>query len=167
MPFKSAGRLLDRLAALLDPLQPLFALATRWYVSWQFLKSGWLKVSNWPATIDLFTNEYHVPLLPPQAAAVSGAFGELFFSALLVIGLGGRVGPLGLFAVNLMAVISYRQVLLAEGFEAALAQHLLWGYMLATLAVYGLGTLSADRLLKIPADAQSTADLSITRSNRT
>jgi len=145
--FDSLARPLALLARVLEPLQSLFALATRWYVSWQFLKSGWLKVSNWPSTLDLFRTEYHVPLLPPAAAAVTGAFGELFFSALLVFGIGGRVGPLGLFAVNLMAVISYRQVLLAEGYEAALAQHVLWGFMLVMLAVYGLGVFTVDDLL--------------------
>jgi putative oxidoreductase len=147
MSLESATRPLARLSRLLDPLQSVFALATRWYVSWQFLKSGWLKVSNWSGTLDLFQTEYHVPLLPPPLAAVTGAFGELFFSVLLVLGIAGRVGPLGLFAVNLMAVISYRQVLLAEGYEAALGQHILWGFMLAMLAVYGLGAIAVDRLV--------------------
>ena len=147
MSLESTTKPLTLLARVLDPLQSLFALATRWYVSWQFLKSGWLKVSDWQSTLDLFRTEYHVPLLPPALAAVTGAFGELFFSALLVLGIAGRVGPLGLFAVNLMAVVSYRQVLLAEGYEAALGQHILWGFMLAMLAIYGLGAISADRLL--------------------
>ena len=147
MLFSSASRPLTLLARALDSLQPFLALATRWYVSWQFLKSGWLKVSDWPETLDLFRTEYHVPLLPPMAAAVTGAFGELFFSTLLVLGIGGRVGPLGLFVVNLMAVVSYRQVLLAEGFEAALAQHVLWGFMLVSVAVYGLGIFSVDYLV--------------------
>jgi putative oxidoreductase len=142
--FNAVAKPLALLARPLDYVQSLLALGTRWYVSWQFLKSGWLKVSDWPATLDLFRTEYHVPFLPPVAAAVSGAFGELFFSALLVLGIGGRVGPLGLFAVNLMAVISYRQVLLAEGYEAAIAQHVLWGFMLIVLAVYGLGVFSVD-----------------------
>jgi len=53
----------------------------------------------------------------PQLAAVTGAAGELFFPALLFIGLFSRIGALGAFFVNAMAVISYRQVLLAEGFE--------------------------------------------------
>jgi len=141
------SRLSDALQRLLDPLQPAFLLATRWYVSWQFLKSGWLKVTSWDSTLDLFRNEYHVPLLPPPVAAVTGAFGELFFPVLLVLGFGGRIGPLGLFFVNVMAVVSYRQVLLAEGFEAALAQHVLWGFMLALLAVFGLGDWSVDRIV--------------------
>jgi putative oxidoreductase len=84
---------------------------------------------------------------------VVGSFGELFFPVLLVLGLGGRVAPLGLFAVNLMAVISYANVLLAEGFEAALAQHVLWGFMLVLLTVFGQGALSADRLLGKPLGA--------------
>jgi len=130
-----------------DFFQPVFLLATRWYVSWQFLKSGWLKVTSWDSTLGLFRDEYHVPLLPPYAAAVAGAFGELFFSTLLVLGLGGRIGPLGLFAVNVMAVVSYRQVLLADGSEAALAQHVLWGFMLALLCVFGNGPLALDRVI--------------------
>ncbi len=144
------NRPLDLLDKGLSPLQPLFLLLTRCYVSWQFLKSGWLKVTSWDSTLELFKTEYHVPLLPPYAAAVSGAFGELFFSALIVLGLGGRIGPLGLFFVNVMAVVSYQQVLLAEGFEAALAQHVLWGFMLALLVIVGNGTWTLDRLLGIP-----------------
>ena len=141
------SRPLELLARSADSLQPLFLLATRWYVSWQFLKSGWIKVTSWQSTLDLFREEYHVPLLPPHVAAVTGAFGELFFPALLVLGIGGRIGPLGLSAVNIMAVISYRQVLLAEGFEAALAQHVLWGFMLLLLVVFGNGSLALDRLI--------------------
>ena len=140
------SRISTALERLLDPVQPAFLLATRWYVSWQFLKSGWLMVTSWDSTLSLFRNEYHVPLLPPPVAAVTGAFGELFFPVLLVLGFGGRIGPIGLFFVNVMAVVSYRQVLLAEGFEAALAQHVLWGFMLALLAVFGLGDWSVDRI---------------------
>jgi len=76
-----------------------------------------------------------------------GTFGELFFPILLILGLGGRIGAIGLSAVNAMAVISYAHVLLGEGFEAAIGQHYLWGVMLATLAVYGSGALSLDRLI--------------------
>ena len=141
------ARPFELLARGANSLQSLFLLATRWYVSWQFLKSGWIKVTSWKSTLELFRDEYHVPLLPPYAAAVTGAFGELFFSTLVILGIGGRIAPLGLFAVNAMAVISYRQVLLAEGFEAALAQHVLWGFMLAMLIVFGSGSIAVDRLI--------------------
>ncbi len=131
----------------LDRLQSPFLLVTRGYVGWQFWKSGWIKVTNWDQTLDLFHDEYHVPLLPPDVAACAGAFGELFFPALLFLGLFSRVGAIGGFAVNAMAVISYRQVLLADGFEAALAQHVLWGFMFLLLAVFGPGWIAVDTWL--------------------
>ena len=134
-------------ARLLDPLQSLFALCTRLYVSWQFLKSGYLKVTSWDSTIYLFENEYHTPVLSPHVAAVAGSFGELFFPTLLVLGLVSRLSAIGLFAVNAMAVISYANVLLAEGSEAALGQHILWGTLLVFLIIYGPGKFSLDYLL--------------------
>ena len=136
------------LGRLLDHLRSLVLLGTRFYVGWQFWKSGWLKVTSWSSTLELFRSEYHVPILPPPVAAVTGASGELFFPALLFLGLFSRVGALGAFFVNAMAVISYRQVLLAEGSEAALGQHILWGFMLLILAVFGPGRVALDAWLE-------------------
>lgn len=136
-----------RLAHMLDLLRSPLLLATRLWVSWQFLKSGWLKVTGWESTLELFRSEYQVPLLPPAAAAVAGAAGEVIFPLLLVLGLFARVGALGLFAVNLMAVVSYWHVLGQEGFEAALAQHVLWGFMALVLCAFGAGRFSLDHLL--------------------
>jgi len=134
-------------AKVFDPLQSLFALGARLYVSWAFLKSGYIKVTNWQSTIYLFENEYHTPVLSPHVAAVAGSFGELFFPTLLVLGLASRLGAIGLFFVNAMAVISYSQVLLAEGSEAALGDHILWGTLISFLIIYGPGKLSLDYLL--------------------
>jgi putative oxidoreductase len=132
------------LAGGLDHLQSLFLLGTRLWVSWQFLKSGWLKLTSWDTTLELFSSEYQVPVLPPAVAAVAGTFGELFFPLLLLLGLFTRAGALGLFAVNLMAVVSYWHVLGGEGFEAALGQHVLWGFMLGLIAIFGAGRISID-----------------------
>jgi putative oxidoreductase len=126
-------------------LEDVFLLALRVYVSWQFLKSGWLKLQDWDTTRFLFEEEYHVPVLAPALAAVLGTLGELLFPALLIAGLLGRLAALGLFGVNALAVIAYAHVLYAEGFEGALAQHHLWGVMLLTLIVFGPGRWSADR----------------------
>ena len=134
------------LSSLLARLADPFAFATRLYVSWQFFHSGMLKIGSWQSTLGLFRDEYHVPLLPPTLAAIAGTAGELFFPVLVALGLYGRLGALGLFAVNLMAVVSYRHVLYAEGFEAAIGQHYLWGFMLAMLTIYGPGKWSIDGL---------------------
>jgi putative oxidoreductase len=126
--------------ALASPL----LLATRCYVAWQFLKSGWLKLTEWDTTLFLFQEEYHVPALPPELAAVAGTAGELLFPALLLLGLASRYAALGLSAVNALAVIAYAHVLLQPGSEAAIGQHYLWGFMLLVVAVFGGGRWSLD-----------------------
>ena len=136
------------LGRIADALAPAVLLAARVYVGWVFLKSGWLKLSDWSSTLALFEFEYQVPLLPPALAAVAGTAGEIVFGALVIAGLLGRTAALGLFAVNVLAVVSYRQVLLAEGFEAALAQHVLWGALLAGLFVTGPGRWSLDAFVR-------------------
>lgn len=154
----SLARVLAPVSRSLDSLQSLLALATRLYVSWVFLKSGYLKITAWDTTLSLFRDEYHVPLLPPPVAAVVGTAGELVFPVLLVFGIGGRLPALGLFAVNAMAVISYAHVLFSEGFEAAIGQHYLWAYMLLVLAVYGPGAITVDRLTWEANGRQATGD---------
>jgi putative oxidoreductase len=146
---QTLGTLENGLSTATGFLTAPFALATRAWVGWVFVKSGWLKASDWQQTLSLFETEYHVPLLPPHLAAYAGAGGELVFGALVIAGLAGRAGALGLSAVNLMAFISYRHVLLQDGFEAAAGQHLLWGFMLLVLAVYGPDRWSLDSLLGV------------------
>ena len=131
------------LTRALDSLQPLAALLARLYVAQVFFLSGLTKIRDWGTTVTLFTDEYKVPFLPPALAAAMGTAGELVLPVLLVLGLGGRFSPLGLFVVNAVAVIS-----LSEIAPAAFQQHVFWGSLLAGLAIYGLGPLSVDRLLK-------------------
>lgn len=135
------------LGRLLDKMQAVALLAARLYVADVFIRSGWLKLTTWSSTLDLFQSEYHVPLLPPEAAAMAATFGELFFPALLVIGLFTRVAAIATFVVNAVAVISYSNVLLAEGFEAALGNHVLWGVLLLALMLFGAGGVSVDSWL--------------------
>jgi putative oxidoreductase len=136
------------LGRVLNWLQPLALLAARLYIADVFMRSGWLKITAWSSTLDLFRDEYHVPVLPPDIAAVAGTFGELFFPALLLAGLFSRVGAIGTFLVNAMAVISYSDVLLAEGYEAALGNHILGGTLLLGLTVFGPGRISVDAWLE-------------------
>jgi putative oxidoreductase len=143
----TANRLNTLAATVLAPVQSAFLLVLRLYVSWQFLKSGWLKLQDWESAKFLFEEEYKVPLLSPAVAAALGTAGELVFPALLIAGLLSRYAALGLSAVNVVAVVAYAHVLTSEGFEAALGQHYLWGLMLLTLLLFGPGRLSLDALL--------------------
>lgn len=145
MSVASAVDRANRIAGTITaPLQDLFLLGLRWYVAWQFWVSGWEKLQDWDTTRLLFHEEYRVPVLPPDVAAVLGTFGEVAFPVLLVAGFLTRYTALGLSFVNVMAVVSYAHVLLAEGYEAALGQHVLWGVMAATLVVFGGGRWSLD-----------------------
>jgi putative oxidoreductase len=156
-PAKFHNLLVEIPGRVLGNFESLLLLATRLWVSWEFLKSGWLKITSWQSTVFLFQNEYHVPVLPPYLAAVAGTAGELVFPALLIVGFAGRLSAAGLFAVNAMAVISYAHVLLTEGFEAAVGQHYLWGFALLVLAVFGPGRVSLDGLMATRQPSQPPA----------
>lgn len=142
---------LHQLTRRFDPqintwLGSLLSLFLRYYVGWQFFKSGMVKVSDWDATLSLFMDEYHVPLLPPELAAYVGAAGELGFSTLLFLGLFSRPAALGLFCVNAMAVISYPQLFKFEC-PAAIHDHLYWGISLFTLLAWGPGKITLDEAI--------------------
>ncbi|MES2071831.1 MAG: DoxX family protein [Pseudomonadota bacterium] len=125
---------------------PLLSLALRLFVGWQFFKAGMVKVGDWNGTLSLFREEYTVPLLPPELAAMLGAGGELVFPVLLVLGLFSRPAALGLFVVNAMAVISYPQLWKFEC-PAAINDHFYWGLLLLILVAFGPGKLAVDNWL--------------------
>lgn len=143
--FQRGHALWSAVTHLLDLAQPLAALAARVYLAQAFFLSGLTKIRDWETTLLLFTEEYKVPLLSPQLAAISGTAGELVLPVLLLIGLAGRFSALGLSVVNVVAVVS-----LAEIAPAALQQHITWGVLLAALAVYGVGKWSVDALWIAP-----------------
>jgi putative oxidoreductase len=128
----------------LQALQPVAQLAARIYVGLVFFRSGLTKIQDWETTLLLFTEEYKVPLLPPNLAAYAGTAGELVLPVLLILGLGGRFAALGLFVVNLMAVLS-----LEDMAPAALQLHIFWGSVLVMLALWGPGGLALERWVPI------------------
>ena len=123
-------------------LTPLFDLALRLYIGEIFFRAGWLKISNWSGTLDLFDYVYQVPVLPSHLAAVIGTAGELGLPLLLVCGLTGRFAAAGLFVVNLMAAISFPDIS-----DLGLQDHVLWGSLLLVLLFHGPGRFSLDAWL--------------------
>jgi putative oxidoreductase len=127
---------------ILASFTPVVDLLARLWVAAVFFKSGLTKIQSWDTTILLFTNEYHVPLLSPQVAALLGTGAELTLPLLLAFGLGGRLAAAALFVFNIVAVISYPEL---EG--AALDQHYVWGILLLVTIFHGPGALSLDRVI--------------------
>lgn len=126
-----------------DLLQPLLLLLFRLWIANVFFKSGLTKIDDWDTTLLLFTEEYHVPLLPPAIAALLATAGELGLSALLALGLGARFAAAGLFILNAVAVISYPGLT-----EATREFHYYWGMLIATVLAFGPGPLSVDAWLR-------------------
>jgi putative oxidoreductase len=126
----------------LEALQPLAQLAARLYIARVFFLSGLTKTRDWDTTLALFADEYHVPLLPPEVAAVAGTAGELVLPVLLAVGLAGRFSAMGLFVLSIVAAISLTDIA-----DAALQQHVFWGSLLAGLVLWGPGKWSLDRFV--------------------
>jgi putative oxidoreductase len=150
-PANAAGTgLLARWNALADLLgrcipHDLLALVGRLGIAAIFFYSGRTKVDGFlsvtDGAIDLFTNEYKVPLLSPELAAHLAAYAEHFFPLLLVLGLATRLSALGLLGMTLVIQLFV--------YPDAWPTHLSWAAILLYLAGRGAGTLSLDRALGI------------------
>jgi putative oxidoreductase len=130
-------------AAGLTRLHSAVALAARLYIAQVFFSAGLTKIQDWDTTLFLFEEEYHVPFLSFELAAYLATIGELVLPLLLFVGLLSRFSALGLSVVNVVAVIS-----LIEIAPAALYLHVVWGLLLAQVAIYGGGFLALDRPLE-------------------
>jgi putative oxidoreductase len=129
------------ITGLLDSLRPAAALAARIYLAQVFFLAGLTKIRDWDITRLLFAEEYAVPLLSPDVAAVLGTGAELVLPVLLVLGLAGRFAAVGLSVVNFVAVISLTDIA-----PVALQQHITWGVLLTVLVLHGLGKWTIDCL---------------------
>jgi len=131
----------NKILALLNYLQSPLLLVARLYVAEIFFSSGLTKLTDWETTLYLFESEYTVPFLSSVTAAWIGTISEIVLPVLLTIGIFTRAAALGLFFVNIVAVISLSEIALA-----ALHLHYLWAVVFASIIVTGGGFFSLDRL---------------------
>ena len=134
-----AGRL-DRLRGALEstPLS-IVQLMARLGVGAVFFKSGMTKIASWEFTIQLFRDEYRVPVLPPELAAQLATATELSMPVLLVLGLFARLATLPL--IGMVVVI---QLFV---YPDSWAEHLTWAALLLLILTRGAGALSLDRFI--------------------
>ncbi len=124
-------------------LASIFDLGIRVWVAQVFFKSGLTKIDSWDSTLFLFNDVYSVPVLPPALAASLATAIELALPVLLVIGLATRLGALGLFVLNYVAVVSFPDM-----GAVGIKDHVLWGVMLAMIFFHGPGRVSLDEWLR-------------------
>ncbi len=131
------------------------ALLARFAVAGVFWRSGQTKVEGfaldlvegrfalgWPHlsanAVDLFREEYRLPLLPPEWGALLAAMGEHLLPALLLLGLATRFSAAGLLAMTVVI-----QLLVYPG---AWPTHGVWAAALLWLMLRGPGVVSLDHL---------------------
>jgi putative oxidoreductase len=132
-----AGRILNWLDAV---PYALLALPLRFAVATVFWNSGTTKLANWDATLQLFQDEYKVPLLPPDWAAHMAASIELSTPILLVLGFGTRIAALVLLGMTaVIEIFIYPQ---------AWPTHIQWAAMLLVLLCRGAGRFSVDAFIR-------------------
>lgn len=67
---RSAYAIVGRVLRWLDGIPyAVLALPLRFAVATVFWNSAMAKLANWETTLSLFTDDYKVPLLPPEVAA--------------------------------------------------------------------------------------------------
>jgi putative oxidoreductase len=136
------------------PLAPLFrirawlncvpygalALPLRFAVATVFWNSAMAKLANWDTTLDLFANEYNLPILPPWLAANMAFAIEITTPVLLVAGLLTR------FAAGVL--LSMTAVIEIFVYPQAWPTHIQWAAMLLVLLCRGGGPVSLDHLIE-------------------
>ena len=129
--------LADRAIALLNAIPySVIALIARAATFSVFFRSGTQKLSDWNATLMLFENEYHVPVLPPHLAASMAAGMELGGSVLIILGLATRASVLALLGMVL--------VIQTFIYPEAWPDHIQWLAFMFILLARGPGKLSLD-----------------------
>ncbi len=142
--FLPVAALYEKVTALLDRFAaPVLDLAVRLWMAQVFFQSGRTKLADWETTVYLFAEEYKVPLLPPEAAALMGATFEMLMPVFLTLGLASRFAALPLIGMTL--VIQF--VLGAANPDYDSVEHFYWLFLLATIVVRGPGPLSLDHVL--------------------
>ncbi|MFD1626618.1 DoxX family protein [Azospirillum griseum] len=136
----SCGRLIRQTITKLDAVPYwLLALPLRAAVAPIFWRSGMTKIADWDATLYLFSEEYQVPLLPPELAAYLATTVELVTPPLLILGLLTR--PVAAVLLGMTIVIQLAV------YPNAWPVHIQWAAMLLILLCRGAGSLSLDHLL--------------------
>ena len=89
--------------------------------------------------LDLFRDEYRLPLIPPELAAPMAATAEHFFPILILLGLATRFSALALLIMTLTIQIFV--------YPDAYPTHGVWAAVLIFLIARGPGKLSIDHLI--------------------
>lgn len=147
---RQAIALLERIPDSLIALLGRFSIAAVFWLSGQTkvqgftlnIVSGQFSIDNprlSDSVVDLFRDEYRLPIVPPEILAPMAAFAEHFFPALILIGLATRFSALALLGMTATIQIFV--------YPDAYPLHGVWATVLLVLAARGPGAVSLDALI--------------------
>lgn len=145
LPYSQGGlaALTARAIALMAAIPYWFvALVGRISIAAVFWRSGQTKLDGWQVSesaIELFREEYRLPVIDPVIAAHLATFAEHFFPALLAIGLASRFSALALLVMTLVIQIFV--------YPDAWPTHGSWSAIFLMLMAQGPGQVSLDHLI--------------------
>ncbi len=116
-------------------------LVARLAVAHVFWQSSQSKLASWPVTLQLFTLEYHLPLINPVLAAYLATAAELTGAVLIFFGLFSRLA-----ALMLLGVVATIQVFVYPG---NWGEHLTWAAPLLLIFARGAGMVSLDHVVRL------------------
>ena len=123
--------------------EDLVALAARFGIGATFWLSGRTKVDGLlhvtDGAVELFRDEFHLPLVPPEIAAHMAAYAEHLFPLLLFLGLFTRFAALALLGMTLVIQLFV--------YPDAWPTHLSWAAVFLYLIRHGGGRASLDQLV--------------------
>jgi putative oxidoreductase len=120
--------------------EPFLQLCFRIGVAGVFFRAGLGKIQSWQATVQLFRDEYRVPLIPPEIAASMAATVELTCPVLLLLGLASRLATLPMLAMSLVIGLWV--------YPAFIDEQILWAGPLLFILTRGPGPISMDRWIR-------------------
>lgn len=135
----SASRIVRLVRWLESVPYTLLAIPLRMGVATIFWNSAMTKLANWDTAMELFRDEYKLPVLPPEVAAYMAVSIELSAPVLLMLGLATR--PVAFLLLGMTTVIE------VFVYPQAWPTHLQWAAMLLVLLSRGAGHWSLDHLL--------------------
>jgi putative oxidoreductase len=116
-------------------------LVARLAVANVFWHSSQSKLASWPVTIQLFTLEYHLPVINPVVAAYMATAAELTGAVLIFFGLFSRLA-----ALMLLGVVATIQIFV---YPENWGEHLTWVAPLLLIFARGAGKISLDQLARL------------------
>lgn len=144
------------LSTLHDWKYSILAFIARFSVAGVFWKSGQTKITGFEldiinqhfslakisisdSALELFKEEYQLPLIPYEFAAYSASIAEHVLPALLLLGIASRLSAFGLLLMTLVIQVFV--------YPSAYTIHGLWATCLLLIVFYGPGKFSLDNVI--------------------